>query len=83
MNTFIVGNSTSLALYNQAVNFDMGECSIVRGKVMWRDFMTFDNWEYGGLDDDSKQSKAFVADYNMKTDMDKLHEVNNGFCLSG
>ena len=50
---------------------------------MWRDFMTFDNWEYGGLDDDSKQSKAFVADYNMKTDMDKLHEVNNGFCLSG
>ena len=50
---------------------------------MWRDFMTFDNWEYGGLDDDAKQSKAFVADYNMKTDMDKLHEVNNGFCLSG
>ena len=56
---------------------------LFRGKVMWRDFMTFDNWEYGGLDDDSKQSKAFVADYNMKTDMDKLHEVNNGFCLSG
>ena len=50
---------------------------------MWRDLMNFDNWEYGGLDDDSKQSKAFVADYNMQKDMEKLHEMNNGFCLSG
>ena len=56
---------------------------LYRGKVMWRDLMNFDNWEYGGLDDDSKQSKAFVADYNMQTDMEKLHEMNNGFCLSG
>jgi len=64
------------------------EATTLRGKVMWRDFMTFDTWDYGGmvgggLDDEQKQSKAFVADYNMKTDMDKLHEVNNGFCLSG
>ena len=45
--------------------------------------MTFDNWQYGGLDDDNKQSKAFVATYDMEAETEKLHDMNNGFCLSG
>jgi len=58
--------------------------TVIRGKVIWRDFMTFDNWQYGGLDDDSKQSKAFVANYDMESEEEKHHyEMNNGFCLDG
>ena len=46
--------------------------------------MTFDNWQYGGLDDDSKQSKAFVATYDMAAEAERNQfEMNNGFCLSG
>jgi len=55
----------------------------IRGKIIWRDFMTFDNWQYGGLDDDSKTSKAFVANYDMEKEAEKLHEMNTGFCLMG
>jgi len=55
----------------------------IRGKIIWRDFMTFDNWQYGGLDDDSKQSKAFVATYDMESEADQIHDMNTGFCLSG
>eukprot|EP00092_Neocalanus_flemingeri_P017757 GFUD01019213.1.p1 GENE.GFUD01019213.1~~GFUD01019213.1.p1 ORF type:complete len:341 (+),score=113.39 GFUD01019213.1:63-1085(+) len=59
--------------------------TVIRGKVIWRDFMTFDNWQYGGLDDDdSKQSKAFVANYDMEgEDLRHQYEMNNGFCLDG
>jgi len=58
--------------------------TVIRGKVIWRDFMTFDNWQYGGLDDDSKQCKAFVANYDMEGEEEKhQYEMNNGFCLDG
>lgn len=58
--------------------------TVIRGKVIWRDFMTFDNWQYGGLDDDSKQSKAFVANYDMEVEEARhQYEMNNGFCLDG
>ena len=55
----------------------------IRGKIIWRDFMTFDNWQYGGLDDDSKTSKAFVANYDMEKEAETLYEMNTGFCLMG
>ena len=58
--------------------------TVIRGKVIWRDFMTFDNWQYGGLDDDSKQSKAFVANYDMEGEEENhQYEMINGFCLDG
>jgi len=55
----------------------------LRGKIVWRDFESFDNWQYGGLDDDNKQSKAFCAIYEMEKDGERLHDINTGFCLSG
>ena len=60
------------------------ENTVIRGKVIWRDFMSFDNWQYGGLDDDNKQSKAFVANYDMEAEECRhQYEMNNGFCLDG
>jgi NAD(P)-dependent dehydrogenase (short-subunit alcohol dehydrogenase family) len=58
--------------------------TVIKGKVIWRDFMSFDNWQYGGLDDDSKTSKAFVANYDMEAEeASHQYEMNNGFCLDG
>ena len=59
----------------------MPENTNIRGKIVWRDFMTWDNWQYGGLDDDSKQSKAVMSMYDME--QETVHDMNTGFCLSG
>ena len=36
-----------------------------RGKIYWRDLQSCDIWEYGGLDDDNRQSKAHTSIYDM------------------
>jgi len=60
------------------------EYTTVRGKVIWKDMMTFDNWQYAGLDDKQKTEKAFVASYDIEEDFIKnQQDMNYGFCLDG
>jgi carbonyl reductase 1 len=60
------------------------EYTTVRGKVIWKDMMTFDNWQYGGLDDKDKTEKAFVSSYDIEEDFIKHQpDMNYGFCLDG
>merc|ERR1711874_726718 len=56
--------------------------TVIRGKVIWRDVMMFDNWQHGGLDDNNKLEKVFVASYDVEEEFYKnQYEVNNGFCM--
>jgi len=58
--------------------------TVIRGKVIWRDVMMFDNWQHGGLDDNNKLEKVFVASYDVEDEFYKnQYEVNNGFCMDG
>jgi len=58
--------------------------SNVRGKVIWRGVYSFDNWQYGGLDDDNKLEKTFVKIYDMEEEnKNHQYEMNSGFCLDG
>ena len=54
----------------------------IKGKILWKGTETFDNWDYGGLDD-NKQSKPFCAIYDMEKDAEKMQDTNTGFCLTG
>jgi len=58
--------------------------SPVKGKVIWKDMMTFDNWQYGGLEDNDKTKKPFIATFDILKDFDThQHDMNYGFCLDG
>jgi len=54
-----------------------------RGKIYWRDLQSCDNWEYGGLDDDNRQSKATTSIYNMVQSNSYPQDINYGSCLTG
>jgi len=54
-----------------------------RGKIYWRDLQSCDIWEYGGLDDDNRQSKAHTSIYDMVQSNRYPQDMNYGSCLAG
>jgi len=54
----------------------------IKGNIVWKGTRVMDNWQYGGLDDNT-QVKEFTAIYEMEKDAETMHDMNTGFCLTG